>query len=91
VALVAACEKAGYEQMTVVGGAQVATSFLKENLVDELWLTIEPKIFGIGISLFFEIPFEVDLKLIHYEKANEEGTLFTRYSVIKANGLRGLL
>lgn len=83
VALVAACEKAGYEQMTVVGGAQVATSFFKADLIDELWLTIEPKIFGIGFNLVSEIPFEVDLKLIHYEKANDEGTLFTRYSVVK--------
>src|ERR1700759_5060214 len=38
--------KNGYPQMLVVGGPHVATSFLKEQLIDELWLTIEPKIFG---------------------------------------------
>jgi len=39
-------ENEGYEYMFVVGGAHIATSFLKEQLIDELWLTIEPKIFG---------------------------------------------
>ncbi len=34
--------------MLVVGGPHVATSFLKAQLIDELWLTIEPKIFGMG-------------------------------------------
>ena len=38
----------GHKQMLVVGGPHVATSFLKEQLIDELWLTIEPKIFGTG-------------------------------------------
>ncbi|MEO8148323.1 MAG: dihydrofolate reductase family protein, partial [Bacteroidia bacterium] len=38
-------EKKGFETMVVVGGPHVATSFLKEQLIDELWLTIEPKIF----------------------------------------------
>jgi dihydrofolate reductase len=38
----------GHQQMLVVGGPHVATSFLQEQLIDEIWLTIEPKIFGMG-------------------------------------------
>jgi|GEM_PF-3176891 len=34
--------------MPETGGAHIATSFLKENLVDELWLIRSPKIFGEG-------------------------------------------
>jgi dihydrofolate reductase len=34
-------EKAGYKKMIVVGGAQIATSFFKNQLVDELWLTVQ--------------------------------------------------
>jgi dihydrofolate reductase len=41
--LVKLFEKEGHENMLIVGGAHIATSFLKEQLVDELWLTIEPK------------------------------------------------
>jgi dihydrofolate reductase len=38
----------GYEQCLVVGGPHITTSFSKGQLRDELWLTIEPKIFGTG-------------------------------------------
>lgn len=77
-------EKEGYEQMIVVGGPHVATSFLKENLVDELWLTIEPKIFGAGGNIVIEEMLEIELKLISCEKVNERGTLITKYAVLKS-------
>ena len=39
-------EMEGLDEVVVVGGPHIATSFLKDQLVDELWLTIEPGIFG---------------------------------------------
>ncbi len=86
--LVAFYEKAGFEQMTVVGGSKVATSFLKENQVDELWLTIEPKMFGKGQNLIADDPLEIYLQLLGYEKVNEQGTLITRYSILKTSDLQ---
>ena len=76
-------EKEGYEQMLVVGGPHIATSFLKECLIDELWLTIEPKIFGMGGNFVIEEKLDVRLHLISCEKVNEQGTLITRYAVLK--------
>lgn len=38
--------KAGYENILVEGGPTLLGSFLKENLLDEIFLTIAPKIFG---------------------------------------------
>lgn len=76
-------QEKGYETMVVVGGAHVATSFLKEQLIDELWLTIEPKIFGTGGSFVTEEKLDIDLQLISYEKVNEKGTLITKYAVMK--------
>ncbi len=75
--------KKGLEQMIVVGGAHIATSFLKAELIDELWLTIEPKIFGTGGNFVIHENLDINLKLISVEKANERGTLLTKYSVIK--------
>ncbi|MDQ3022038.1 MAG: dihydrofolate reductase family protein [Bacteroidota bacterium] len=74
----------GYETMIVVGGAHIATSFLKEKLIDEVWLTIEPKIFGTGGSFVIEEKLDINLKLISCEKVNEQGTLITKYSVVKS-------
>ncbi len=76
-------QKKGYETMVVVGGPHVATSFLKEHLIDELWLTLEPKIFGAGGNFVVEEKLGIDLKLISCEKVNEEGTLITKYAVTR--------
>lgn len=81
--LVAHYKKEGFKQMTVVGGAHVATSFLKENLIDEVWLTIEPKIFGTGGNFVITENLDIELKLLRVEKVNTRGTLITKYAVIK--------
>jgi len=73
----------GHEKILVVGGPRVATSFLKEQLIDELWLTLEPKIFGIGGNFATDVKLDIDLRLIHYEKVNKRGTLITKYEVLK--------
>jgi dihydrofolate reductase len=73
----------GHEQMLVVGGPHVATSFLKDQLIDELWLTFEPKIFGIGGNFATDVKLDINLRLIHCEKVNEQGTLITKYAVFK--------
>jgi len=73
----------GHELMLLVGGAHVATSFLKEQLVDEIWLTIEPKIFGTGGNFVTDEKLDILLQLITCQKVNEQGTLITKYRVIK--------
>ncbi len=78
-------EREGYNQMLLVGGPRVAASFLKDKLVDELWLTIEPKIFGTGGNIVAEEKLDIDLQLISCDKANDRGTLFTKYSLKKSN------
>ena len=39
-----------YKQMLLLGGSDIATQFFEEKLIDEVWLTIEPKIFGSGMK-----------------------------------------
>jgi dihydrofolate reductase len=73
----------GHQQMLVVGGPHVATSFLKEQLIDELWLTLEPKIFGTGDNFATGAKLDIDLRLIQSEKVNDQGTLITKYAVLK--------
>ena len=82
--LVARFREQGYNQMTVVGGPHVASSFLKDELIDELWLTVEPRIFGQGESLVADEKLNIILKLLSCEKLNEEGTLLTKYAVVKS-------
>ncbi len=72
----------GHQQMLVVGGPHVATSFLKEKLIDELWLTIEPKIFGVGNNFAMGEKLDINLRLIQSENVNDQGTLITKYAVL---------
>jgi dihydrofolate reductase len=73
----------GHQQMLVVGGPHVATSFLQEQLIDELWLTIEPKIFGMGDNFATGTKLDINLRLIQCEKVNDQGTLITKYAVLR--------
>jgi dihydrofolate reductase len=76
-------KRIGHTQMLVIGGPHIATSFLKEELIDELWLTLEPKIFGTGGNFVTDTKLDINLSLINYEKVNEQGTLITKYIVLK--------
>src|SRR5687768_13483128 len=50
--IVADLEARGYTEAVLTGGAQVNALFLQAGLIDEIWLTVEPLIFGQGIDLF---------------------------------------
>ncbi|HEX2920028.1 MAG TPA: dihydrofolate reductase family protein [Bacteroidales bacterium] len=75
--------KSRFDLMTVVGGSKIASSFLKDSIIDELILTIEPIIFGQGIDLLSGGEYEVRLKLLDIKRSNENGTLITRYKILK--------
>jgi len=50
--LVARLQELQVEQLAVCGGASVYTQFLQAGLINRLYLTVEPVIFGTGLSLF---------------------------------------
>jgi len=69
--------------MVVVGGPHVAASFLEAGLIDELWLTIEPRIFGAGDLFIPDVKLDIQLKLLSSETVNELGTMITKYEIVK--------
>lgn len=72
----------GYKKMLVVGGGGVNGLFLKAALVDEIWLTIEPQIFGTGKPLVDSGELDVALRLKSIRRLNKQGTLHLRYAVL---------
>lgn len=81
--LVRRLEDRGYKKMLVVGGGTINSLFLKSKLVNEIYLTIEPKIFGTGKSLIKEENLDASLKLISFKKLNKQGTLLLKYKIVK--------
>lgn len=77
--IVARLKKEAVEELLVVGGGSVNTTFLKAGLVDELYLTIEPKIFGKGKMLVSEEKLDIKLKLLSVKQINKEGALLLHY------------
>lgn len=50
-ALVARLKGLSIQRVALLGGSQVHSLFLDAGLVDELWLTLEPRLFGTGTPL----------------------------------------
>ncbi len=71
-----------FENVVVAGGAILNGSFLKDDLVDEIYLDIEPIILSQGISLVNGSDFEKRLKLLGTKKI-AENEIQLHYQVIK--------
>ena len=71
-----------FEQVIVAGGGLLNASFLEENLVDEMYLDIEPIILGRGIPLFRDKDFERNLKLVGQKKISDNEVQL-HYEVLK--------
>lgn len=54
----------GIKEAALVGGGLIYGSFLKANLVDEIWVTIAPKIFVEGVFGYGKEKLDIDLEII---------------------------
>ena len=80
--LVARLASEGVRELAVCGGASVYSQFLAAGLVDEIYLTIMPKIFGTGVPLFGTQQ-DADLELIHSELLEDGNSVLVHYRVVK--------
>ena len=71
----------GFQRCALLGGSQVHSLFLAAGLVDEIWLTVEPMLFGGGTPLLAHAA-DVRLELDDTEKFGHS-TLLLKYRVIR--------
>ncbi len=79
--IVADLEKREYRRCALLGGSQIYGLFMEAGLVDELWLTIEPRLFGSGTPLLAK-RIDSQLELMSNERLGTN-TLLLKYSVLK--------
>jgi dihydrofolate reductase len=69
-----------YRTVALLGGTHVYSYFLERNLIDDLYLTIEPVVFGSGLDIF-KCKNEV-MTNFHFaavKELNEKGTVLLHY------------
>ena len=70
----------GIKTAAVLGGMHVYDYFLEKNLIDDLYLTIEPLAFGKGLGLFDTAkPLTKRFKLKELRKLNNAGSILLHY------------
>ncbi len=70
----------GKDGVVVCGGSQTFGIFMKENLVDEIYLDIEPLLFGEGMLMFAVGEFETSLEFIESKMLSPQ-TIQLHYKV----------
>ena len=74
----------GYDEVILAGGATINTLFARQNLIDEIAITISPLLFGSGLSLFAETLDTMPLTLMELEQLGPD-LVFMRYQVAKSS------
>lgn len=69
----------GAKAVAICGGTSIYDLFMREGLVDEVYLTVVPKLFGKGVSLFASV-LDIDLLLQEVTKLGD-GSLLLHYTV----------
>jgi dihydrofolate reductase len=77
--LVERLESEGVGGLAVCGGAMVYAQFMESGLVTDVYLTIEPILFGSGVPLFSG-QLEVDMQLADTNKLNDN-TILLHYTI----------
>jgi dihydrofolate reductase len=72
----------GFEKVLLIGGGKTNAGFLKENLIDEIYLDVHPLILGDGIKLFDGL--ETNLRIEKIESTDLGlGQTLLHYKIIK--------
>lgn len=77
--VLSALKKKGLKKVFIGGGGIINGLFFDAGLVDELWITIEPKIFGTGMRILSDKKRDINLILKSVKKVNQ--TVLLKYGV----------
>lgn len=70
----------GYREAILAGGARINSLFAAEGLIDEIIVTISPRLFGSGLSLF-DTPLDLHLRLLEARRLDMD-LMLLHYSVL---------
>lgn len=74
-----------FKTVAIVGGGPVYRYMLEKRLLDELYVTVEPLIFGRGKAMFIGGSRTTKAKLISARKLNGQGTILLHYRILHSS------
>ena len=72
----------GIDEAMIGGGRAVAHSFMREGLVDEIVIDLQPVVFGTGTPIFGDVLDVAQLKLVDSSKLNDDA-IRLQYRVVR--------
>jgi len=72
-------------KILLLGGSEINGLFFNSNLVDQLYITIEPILFGMGKPFASILENETKLKLLDSKQLNSQGTMLLHYQCLHNN------
>lgn len=72
----------GFASVILGGGARTNAMFLKAGVVDEILITVEPKLFGLGLNFTEGEELDLNLELLESKEIGDNAVQL-RYKVIK--------
>jgi dihydrofolate reductase len=74
----------GYMRVLLAGGSTMSADFLNEAVVDDVYLTFEPLLFGAGKPVIATAQaLGVQLRLQEVTQLNKQGTLLAHYTTVR--------
>ncbi len=71
-----------FSEVLVAGGSEINKLFIEQNLIDEIYVDIEPVLLGKGLPLFQPLGVKIQLELIESKMLNKS-TIQLHYKVLK--------
>lgn len=79
----------GYKSVAVLGGGKVYQFMLENKFLDEIFVTIEPLLFGRGKEMFVGGMQTTRVGLLSVRRLNQNGTLLLHYQINPVRSLIG--
>lgn len=74
-------EDRGFKEVAICGGSAIYTMFIKSGLVEKVYITIEPRLFGQGMNIFNQ-ELDIKMKLKSTKIINEDNVVLLEYDVL---------
>jgi dihydrofolate reductase len=78
--LLSRLDSEGVKSVAICGGASIYTQFVNEGLVDELFITVMPKLFGGGVLLFDKLV-DKGLELRSADRLDDNNSVVLHYKL----------